>query len=312
MRSVRRFLLLWMPVLLTGATVFFPGCQSFQEQQEALPDSWDHGTIMISVDESFKPVVDELIKVYESNHRGTHITARYKTEADCLQDFLNDSIRMIIATRGYNEEERQLMVDSMKVSPEKMTIARDAIAVIVNPESPDSLFTMPELIQVLKGSFKNNLIPVFDGVKATSTVRFIIDSVLRGYQLTPQAMAARTSEGVINYVATHKDAVGFIGVSWIGNKDDSLQMSFLKKVRLASLESRDKPGAYVKPYQANIYLLRFPLVRDLVYILKENHTGLGHAFADFMSGEIGQLIFKRAYLFPGKMNFGIRVVRVNE
>ena len=298
--------------LFAGFSIIAGGCQSFQEQQAEMPDNKDRGTIMISVDESFKPVVDELIQVYESNHPGTHIIPRYKTEADCLQDFANDTVRMIIATRGYNEEERLFMVDSMKVSPEKMTIARDAIAVIVNPESPDSLFTMPELIQVLKGSFKNNLIPVFDGVKATSTVRFIIDSVLRGYKLTPQAMAARTSVGVIDYVATHKDAVGFIGVSWIGNKEDSMQLSFLKKVRLASLESRDKPGAYVKPYQANIYLLRFPLVRDLVFTLKENHTGLGHGFADFLTGEIGQLIFRRAYLFPGKLSLGIRIVRVNE
>ncbi len=311
MRPQRHAILLWV-LLLTGLSGIYAGCSSFQEQENALPDNPNHGSITISADESFKPVVDELVKVYEANHPGTHIAVKYKTEAECLQDLANDSIRMVIATRGYHEDEKQFMIDSMNVSPEKMTIARDAIAVIVNPQSPDSLFTMPELIQVLKGSFKNNLIPVFDGVKATSTVRFIIDSVLRGYQLTPQAMAARTSEGVINYVATHKDAVGFIGVSWIGNKEDTAQLSFLKKVRMASLESRDKPGAYVKPYQANIYMLRFPLVRDLVYILKENHQGLGHGFADFMSGEIGQLIFKRAYLFPGKMNFGIRVVRVNE
>jgi phosphate transport system substrate-binding protein len=54
------------------------------------------------------------------------------------------------------------------------------------------------------------------------------------------------------------------------------------------------------------------MVRDLVYILKENHKGLGHGFADFMSGEIGQLIFRRAYLMPAQKNFGVRPVRINE
>jgi phosphate transport system substrate-binding protein len=54
------------------------------------------------------------------------------------------------------------------------------------------------------------------------------------------------------------------------------------------------------------------MIRDLVYIVKENYKGLGHGFADFMSGEIGQLIFKRAYLKPAQRNLIIRPVRLRE
>jgi phosphate transport system substrate-binding protein len=171
---------------------------------------------------------------------------------------------------------------------------------------------MQELKDVLTGKVKKNLIPVFDGVKATSTVRFIVDSILRTDSLRPDALAARTSEGVIDYVAKNPNAVGFIGVSWIGNKDDSAQISFLQKVKIAQLESTDIPGNFLLPVQANIYYKRYPMVRDLVYILKENHRGLGHGFADFLEGQIGQLIFKRAYLMPATMKFTVRLVKVNE
>jgi phosphate transport system substrate-binding protein len=287
-------------------------CKSFRQQEDELPDNRYKGKIYVSADESFKPIIDEQVKVYESNHPGTKIIVLYKPEAECLKDQLVDSIRMIIATRTYNEDERSLIVDSLKVSPKSMTVARDGIAVIVNPLSPDSLFTMDDIKNILKGRFKKNLIPVFDGVKATSTVRFIIDTVLRGDSLTPGAMAARSSEGVINYVAKNPGVIGFIGVSWIGNPEDTAQLSFLKKVRMAGIESTDIPGGYVKAYQANIYIKRYPMVRDLVYILKENYKGLGSGFADFMSGEIGQLIFKRAYLAPAQKSFGIRPVRLNE
>ncbi|HRF18567.1 MAG TPA: substrate-binding domain-containing protein [Chitinophagaceae bacterium] len=125
-------------------------------------------------------------------------------------------------------------------------------------------------------------------------------------------MAARSSEGVIDYVAKTPGVIGFIGVSWIGNPEDSSHLSFLKKVKVVSLESTDIPDAYVKAYQANIYIKRYPMVRDLVYILKENHKGLGNGFANFMSGEIGQMIFRRAYLAPAQKNFGIRPIRLNE
>lgn len=292
-------------MLLTGS------CKS-KEENKIWPDAWDRGTIYISADESFKPVVDELVQVYESNQPGTNIIVHYKPEAECLKDFAVDSIRMIIATRGFTKSEENFMIDSMKVAPSQLTVARDAVAVIVNPQSQDSLLTMAELKEILKGRFTKNLIPVFDGVKATSTVRFIVDSVLHSDSLSSNTVAARTSEGVIDYVAKNPDAIGFIGVSWIGNKEDSAQLNFLRKVKIVSLESTDRPGGFVLPYQINISGKSYPMVRDLVYTLKENHKGLGTGFAYFMAGEIGQLIFKRAYLVPAQRDFRVRKVRLRE
>jgi phosphate transport system substrate-binding protein len=125
-------------------------------------------------------------------------------------------------------------------------------------------------------------------------------------------MAANSSVGVIDYVASHKGVIGFIGISWIGNPEDTAAAGYLKKVRVASLESTDQQGVFVKATQLNISLKRYPMVRDLVYILKENYYGLGSAFSDFMSGEVGQLIFRRAYLYPAQKDFGIRPVKLNE
>ena len=270
---------------------------------EDSPDRYDRGTIYVSADESFKNVIDSHVKVYESSYPEAKIIVYYKPEAECLKDFAVDSVRLIIATRSFSENEKAFMEDSMNVIPSSAVIAYDAIAVIVNKESPDSLFTMEELKQILQGGFKKSLIPVFDGLNATSTIRFIIDSVLNGAALTSKAEAAKNSEEVIDYVSRTPDAVGFLGVNWIGNKEDTTQMSFLTKVTLASLESTDKPGAFVKPVQANIYTRRYPMVRDLVYTLKEKHTGLAHGFANFLRGERGQLIFKRAYLVPAQLQF---------
>jgi phosphate transport system substrate-binding protein len=295
-----------------GFLVGMFGCKSFKKQEDELKDTAYRGTINVSADESFKPIIDEQVQVYEANHRGTTIRVQYKPEAECLKDLRQDSIRMIIATRSFNEDEKAFVVDSLKKGPESMVVARDAIAVIVNPGSDYTDLTMKDIVEILRGRFSKNLIPVFDGVKATSTVRFIIDSVLRGDPLTPRAVAARSSEGVVDYVSKNQDVIGFIGVSWIGNPEDTAEVGYLKKVRMVALQSTDIPGLFVMPSQANIYIKRYPMVRDLVYVLKENYKGLGHGFADFMSGEIGQLIFRRAYLMPAQKNFGIRPVRLKE
>jgi len=299
-------------IVFSFLVLLLNSCNSFEEEKDKLTDTPDRGMIYVSADESFKPIIDEQVKVYESNHPGTQIIVRYKPEAECLKDLLVDSIRLIVATRGFSQYEENFIIDSLKLSPVKWVVARDAVAVIVNPLAEDSLFTMQELREILTGKFRKSLIPVFDGVQATSTVRFIVDSVLKSDSLAPGTMAARTSEGVIDYVAKNPQAIGFIGVSWIGNREDTAQLSFLKKVKLAWLESNDLPGKYILPVQVNIYDRSYPMVRDLVIILKEKHRGLGQGFADSMSGEIGQLIFKRAYLVPAQKDFILRPVRLRE
>ena len=153
------------------------------------------------------------MQVYEAKYPDVKLKVYYKPEADCLKDLGVDSVRMIIVTRRYTQEEKNFMLDSMKVSPEQLSLAFDAIAVIVHPDAADHLFTMKELKEILQGKFRKNLIPVFDGLKATSTVRYIVDSVLHGDSLTNKALAARSSEEVVNYVSNHPEAVGFIGVS---------------------------------------------------------------------------------------------------
>jgi phosphate transport system substrate-binding protein len=291
-------------ILLLFLVIFFQACSDKSKEKKA--DRFDNGTIFISCDESFKPVIDAEIEVYQASYPDAHINVQYKPEADCLRDFGVDSIRMIIATRGFSESERKFMIDSLKVGPVQATVAHDAIAVIIHPEAKDSFFTMDRIRDLVSGNLKENLIPVFDGLKATSTVRFMIDSVLKGKSLGKNVVGAQSSEGVIDYVSKTPNAVGFIGVSWVGNKEDTSQQSFLKKIRLARLESTDSANAFVLPVQYLIYTKSYPMVRDLVYVLREQQYGLGGAFANFLKSDRGQLIFRRAYLQPAKKPFYVR------
>ena len=182
--------------LVIFLSCFIVNCKSFKEQEDQLPDTKYRGIINVSADESFRPVIDEQVQVYESNFPGAKINVTYKPEAECLKDLFIDSVRMVIVTRRYNEYEKEFIADSFKTALESMVIARDGIALIVNPAAPDSLFTRQDVKNILAGDFKKNLIPVFDGVKATSTVRFIIDSVLRGDSLTTKAVAASSHKSV--------------------------------------------------------------------------------------------------------------------
>lgn len=294
---------------ITLFCIIFMGCQ---ENQRTDIDTPVKGTIHISVDESFKPVIDSQIEVFEAIHPGAKIIADYKPEAECFKDLVKDSTRMIIVTRGLSEKEEKYYKDTLSYAPTWSKVANDAIAVIVNKESPDSLLDMDEINGILAGTTGDKELAVFDGLKETSTVRYAIDSILKGKPLDPKKVfAEKNSDAVIDYVSKHKDVLGFIGVSWIGNPEDTAQMSFLNKVTIASVKCTCPEESYVKPYQANIILKRYPMVRGLYYILKENYDGLGSGFGAFLSHEKGQLIFSRAYLGPAKMDFTVRSANTN-
>ena len=270
------------------------------------------GTINISVDETFQPIIDSEIKVFESSYPDAHIIPHYKAEADCFRDLATDSTRMIIVTRPLSvDEEKFYEASPSHYKPTYDLLAYDAIAVIVNKQSPDSLLDMKDIRAMLTGEDRQHQ-PVMDGVSATSTVRYAVDSILKGQPLGKNVTAARSSQKVIDYVAENPRAVGFIGVSWIGNQDDPSQLSFLKKVNIAAIGCTSCNGpTHVKPYQANIALKRYPLVRGLYYILNESFSGVGNNFVNFLQFERGQLIFRRAYLWPANMAFQIRDAQIS-
>lgn len=298
-------------IVIVLNALFVTGCSGLHERTDI--DTTTKGVIHISVDESFKPVIDSEIQVFEALHPEAKIIADYKPEAECFKDLAKDSTRMIIVTRGLTEQEEKFYKDSIKYEPTWDKVANDAVALVVNNNSKDTILTLEKIKGILSGTTADKEIAVFDGLRETSTVRYAVDSILRGVPLDPKKVfATKSSQDVINYVSTNDNAIGFVGVSWIGNKEDTTQLSFLKKVKIAAVECNtceNKP--FVKPYQANIMLHRYPLVRGLYYILKENYDGLGSGFANFMIYERGQLIFKRAYLGPAKMNFSIRSATMN-
>ncbi len=302
----------WGMVVFLVLVVLTLSCKNNQSSTQSR-ESLTSGTIYISADESFKPVIDSQIQVFESQHSGAKIIVHYKSEADCLRDLKYDSIRMIIVTRGLTEDETKILKDTLTYAPTFGIMAYDAIALITNNKATDSVFTMQEVRSLVKGTSGYKYKVVMDGINSTSTVRFVVDSLLRGDKMGSNVEGAKGSEAVLAYISDNADAVGLVGVSWIGNKDDPGQSSFLEKVNLASIECRDcTKGPFVKPYQANIYGGRYPMTRPLYYILKENYDGLGSGFRNFLIYEKGQRIFKRAYLLPARMRFEVQNIDLSE
>lgn len=290
-------------VLLVGM-LFFVACKNQPISKEQKPDN---KTLHMCVDESFEPVIAEQIKVFESAYPDVNVIAEYKPESECIRDLEKDSTKIVIISRELSRDETQYFNSKIEFKPEFDQVAKDAVAVIINENNPDSVFTVNELKQLLAGKGNKKLNVAIDGNRATSTVRYLRDSILRGAAFGKNITGAKNSEDLINYIATTENAVGFVGISWITNPQNKQQEQALEKVRTALIECKNcDSDIFAKPSQQTITFNQYPLVRGLYYILKENYAGLGSRFVGFLSTERGQLIFKRALLVPVRMSFNRR------
>jgi phosphate transport system substrate-binding protein len=279
------------------------------DDRPAHPDSLGKGEIDISVDETFRPAIEEERKVFDSSFPDATVHIHYKPEAECFKDYFDKKARIILVTRELSKEEKE-SCRALQIYPTGLVLARDAVAVILNNASADTLLDMAVLKGILTGTYNKKYTVVFDN-QASSTVRYIMDSVLRGESLGSNVFAAKGNNEVVDYVAKNPDAIGFVGLGYVSDSTDPNNTgAFIKNVKVAAIKN-EETGEFLQPYQAYIALRSYKLTRNLYYINSESYPGLGTGFANFLGQQRGQLIFFHAHMFPARSEMVIRDAQIN-
>lgn len=292
-----------------------------QKPKDGRTDTYTSGVVTIAADESFQPIVQEEVDVFEGLYQQASIVPRYVTEVEAVNLLLKDSVRLAITSRRLTKEEIESF-HSRKFFPQEIKLATDGVALIVNRENKDTLISVQAIRQILTGEVKHwkELYPstqlkeiclVFDN-KNSSTVRFAIDSICRGKALSEQVKALKTNQEVINYVAQTPNAIGVVGVNWLSNRKDSTGLSFHREVRVLSVSESDipTPANSYKPYQAYLFYGNYPLARNLYVLLNDPRNGLSWGFSSFLTSDRGQRIILKSGLVPATQP--VRVVNVKD
>ncbi|PJJ48720.1 phosphate transport system substrate-binding protein [Hymenobacter chitinivorans DSM 11115] len=295
-------------LLLSG--LLLAGCNQYKGPAEDMSDTPTSGKLSISVDETFAPILQSQVDTFQKLYPAARITASYKPEAEAMQDLLSNKVRVAVVTRQLSAEE-QAEFDRLKIVPRIARLATDGLAIVVHPSNADSLLTVAKLQDIFTGKIQQwpqvsgkkglgDINVVFD-TNHSSTTRFVQDSLTKGAPLTKRVFAAKSNPALLDYVATHPNAIGIIGVNWISDRDDASVQSFLKKVRIVGVSAKPAPQSaddYLQPYQAYLALKTYPLRRDVYLISREARAGLGTGFASFAAGNKGQLIVLKSGLVP--------------
>ncbi|NVO31447.1 PstS family phosphate ABC transporter substrate-binding protein [Hymenobacter lapidiphilus] len=314
--------------ILTGLTAGLlgvtglAGCNG-DNKSAAVLDTPTSGNIRIGVDETFAPIIKSEVDTFQKLYPGARIEAVYQPERDVMQAFLDDSVRLAVVSRQLTEAELARF-KSIQIVPRAIRIGVDGVAIILHPSNPDSLLTTAQLRgiftgqltqwnQLSPGNKKGEITAVFDN-NNSSTARFVQDSITRGAALAKGIFASESNPALLDYVASHPNAIGVIGVNWISDRDDKGVQKLLGRVRVAGISAKagnSTPDDYVQPYQAYLAQKTYPLRRELYIISREARAGLGTGFASFVAGNKGQLIMLKSGLMPATGQVRIIDVKSN-
>jgi phosphate transport system substrate-binding protein len=274
------------------------------------------GAITIVADESLQPIVEAEVATFNALHPKANIKAIYLPEAEAINLMLNeDSIKMAVVTRKLTKEERQYLMDAVKVRAREEELATSGIALIVNNANPDTLLTIYEIKDIIAGKIttwkqlggrsNDGIEIVFDNPNS-GLIRQLRDSIAKVQTLPRNCFAVNNNKAVVEYVSKNKNALGLIGLEWISDKDDTTSNSFLNKIKVVAVAG---DSTYFQPYQAYLALKYYPIMRNIVAINREGRAGLGTGFAAFFASERGQRIILKAGLMPKTMP--VRIIQVN-
>jgi len=273
-------------------------------------DTYQSGAISIGVDPAFMPILELEKASFEASYLKTKINLVEMDQDKAIAYLINDSLRLAIADRDFNAEEKAKLADK-KWQGRQIKLATDAIAVVLNPSNTDSSLTLAQIKAILNGEIttweginpKNSagvITAVFDKADG-SNINYLTQRLnLDKKTLAKGVYAVNSNAEVVQYVAKNKNAIGFVGVKHVLNPNDSTQQGFSKTIKVAEIGDTIISGerSYFKPYQAYLAMKKYPLRRDVYMLIKESRQGLPASFVNYACSDPGQRIILRAGLLP--------------
>jgi phosphate transport system substrate-binding protein len=236
---------------------------------------------------------------YQDEHPDVRISVTGGGSGTGIASLINGTVDIANASRQIKQEE----IDQAKsngVDPLEHVIARDAIAVIVNPENPVNQLTLKQISDIYSGKITNwtevggDDRPIVKLSRETNsgTHVYFLETVLRLGNSKDETLFSMdtlllpSSEGIIAEVRQNPNAIGYDGLGYV--PDD------LKMIAIAEEEG----GAYVLPSIPTVNDKTYPIARDLYMYTNGQPEGLLKEYLDWIMSDTAQEIVAELGFVP--------------
>ncbi len=238
---------------------------------------------------------------YQEEHPNVRISVTGGGSGTGIAALINGTVDIANASRRIKEEE---IADAQSngIEPLEHIIARDAIAVIVNPENPVNELTLQQISDIYSGKITNwtevggEDRPIVKLSRETNsgTHVYFLETVLRlgnsedKTLFSMDTLLLPSSEGIIAEVRQNPNAVGYDGLGYVPND--------LKTIAIA----KEYGGAYVLPSIESVNDKTYAIARDLYMYTDGEPIGVIREYLDWILSDEAQQIVADLGFVPAK------------
>jgi phosphate transport system substrate-binding protein len=200
-----------------------------------------------------------------------------------------------MASRDLKTDEK-LKFSELKKEIEQVTIAFDALSVIVNPENKVSQLTREQIEKIYTGEIKNwkevgganEKIVAYSRESSSGTFEFFKEHVLNKKNYASDILMMPATGAIVQSVGQTKGAIGYIGLAYESKEVKPISVSY------------DQGKTYVAPSVAAAKDKSYPIARPLYYMYDKKNEARLKPFIDYALSEEGQKVVSEIGYVPMK------------
>ncbi len=211
-----------------------------------------------------------------------------------LAALIDGSADIAQASRKIKFTEKQKLNEAGKPFKE-VTVAYDAIAVVVNKSNGVSKLTRTQLEGIFTGKITNwkevggadMKIVVYSRETSSGTYEFFKESVLKNKNYMPSVLSMPATGAIIQSVKQTKGAIAYVGLAYLNDEVKALSVSYNNK-------------DFVTPSVENAKNKSYPIVRPLFYYYLTENEKTVSPFVNYVLSAEGQKIVSQVGYIPAK------------
>jgi phosphate transport system substrate-binding protein len=235
--------------------------------------------ITVAGSTSVEPFAELLAEEYMALHPESHIYVQGGGSTAGIEAAITGAANIGMSSRNLINAEKKLY---------SVTVAKDAIAIIVNPKNPVQDLTLEQIWQVFSGKIRNwkdlggpfHPIVLVTREEGSGTRESFQKFVMGKEDISLEALVQDSNGAVRQVVASNHHAIGYISLGLVNDQVKALKISG------------------VEPNLTDIDNGKYTLVRPFLFVFKEEPTGEAKSFLEFVLSPLAQKLLLKEGLVP--------------
>ncbi len=276
-------------IILLLTTIVFTGCSNGKSDAKA------HSSLTIKGSDTMIHLASNWAESYMNSDKNVDISVTGGGSGTGIAALLNGTTDICIASRKIKEKELT-QAKKQGIYVKEIVVARDGIAVVVNPDNPVSELTIEQIGKIYTGATTNwnqvggpdAPIVLLSRESSSGTYVFFQKRVLNKRDYSQNAMLMPSTSAIVQSVSQDKWAIGYIGLGYASGSSD----------RVKALSVIDKAG--MPAVRASVETVKdgsYAIARPLHIYTNGNPVGLENQFIEFCLSDAGQtIVFETGYV----------------